>query len=248
MIKQLKRKLKFFKKFNPGFISDFKKFTASEKLTQKRFTLSKSDFLPRLDDRTANTGYDKHYIYHSAWAARVVQRINPEVHTDISSILYFSTIVSAFCRVNYFDYRPAEVILDNLSSGSIDLTNLAFDDNSISSLSCMHTLEHIGLGRYGDAIDYDGDVKAINELKRVTAPGGNLLIVVPLGAESRIAFNAHRIYTHQSVLQLFNGFNLKEFALISDNVSENGLLYNPDKEVLNRQKYGCGCYWFEKAR
>ena len=43
----------------------------------------------------------------------------------------------------------------------------------------MHTLEHIGLGRYGDKVDPMGDIRAMNELARVTAPGGNLLIAVP---------------------------------------------------------------------
>jgi ubiquinone/menaquinone biosynthesis C-methylase UbiE len=138
------------------------------------------------------------------------------------------------------------VVLDNLESKPIDLVKLSFEDNSIASLSCMHTIEHIGLGRYGDPLDYDGDLKAIDELKRVTANGGNLLVVLPLGAESKIAFNAHRIYKHADVIQLFSGFTLKEFALISDNKNENGLIYQANEDVLNRQKYGCGCYWFEK--
>lgn len=238
--------LKKLRALDPTFLKEFNAFSELEKKTQKRFVLSAGDFLPKMEDRTATTGYDKHYIYHSAWAARVVRKINPEVHTDISSILYFSTIVSAFCKINYYDYRPAEVVLDNLESKPIDLVKLSFADNSIASLSCMHTIEHIGLGRYGDTLDYDGDLKAIDELKRVTVRGGNLLIVLPLGAESKIAFNAHRIYKHDDVLKLFNGFTLKEFALISDSKNENGLIYQPSEEVLNRQKYGCGCYWFEK--
>lgn len=244
--KRLKKVIKKLQIFNPTFLREFNSFVALERLTKSRFILSTGDLLPKMEDRTRTTGYDKHYIYHSAWAARVVRRINPAVHTDISSILYFSTIVSAFCKVNYYDYRPALVELDNFESKSIDLVKLSFEDNSIFSLSCMHTLEHIGLGRYGDALDYDGDIKAISELKRVTAKGGNLVIVVPIGAESKIVFNAHRIYKHQDVLNLFSGFRLKEFALISDNKDENGLIYQPNIETLNRQNYGCGCYWFEK--
>ena len=49
----------------------------------------------------------------------------------------------------------------------------------------MHVIEHIGLGRYGDKFDYDGDLKAIKELKRVLAVGGNLLFVVPIGKEAK---------------------------------------------------------------
>ncbi len=46
--------------------------------------------------------------------------------------------------------------------------------------SCMHTIEHIGLGRYGDPLDAVGDQTALSELQRVVAPGGSLLIVVPV--------------------------------------------------------------------
>jgi len=229
----------------PGYLSELSRFTRMGR-NKERFELKFTDLFPITSDRTKNTGYDKHYIYHSAWAARVLAETRPEVHTDISSILYFSTIVSSFIKINYYDYRPAEVILSNHTSGHADLTKLQFPDNSIPSLSCMHTIEHIGLGRYGDALDYDGDLKAIHELKRVTAPGGTLLFVVPLGATPRIEFNAHRVYSKDQVINYFEGFTLRNFTLISDNPKENGLIDNPSNDVLARQRYGCGCFWFQK--
>ena len=79
-----------------------------------------------------------------------------------------------------------------MSSGYADLANLPFEINSVQSLSCMHTVEHVGLGRYGDPIDPDGDLKAIKEIKRVLAVNGNLLFVVPIG-KPKIVYNAHRI-------------------------------------------------------
>jgi hypothetical protein len=45
----------------------------------------------------------------------------------------------------------------------------------------MHVLEHIGLGRYGDPIDSEGDLKVILELKRVLSTDGNFILVVPIG-------------------------------------------------------------------
>jgi ubiquinone/menaquinone biosynthesis C-methylase UbiE len=136
---------------------------------------------------------------------------------DISSILSFSTIVSAFVPVKFYDYRPAELNLNNLESGFAELKKLNFADNSIASLSCMHTIEHIGLGRYGDEIDPAGDIKSINELKRVLKPGGDLLFVTPVG-KSKIEFNAHRIYSFEQILDYFSPFLLKEFSLIPDKV------------------------------
>ena len=52
----------------------------------------------------------------------------------------------------------------------------------------MHVIEHIGLGRYGDEMDPDGDLKAIDELKRVLSRKGDLLFVVPVG-KPKIMYN-----------------------------------------------------------
>ena len=89
----------------------------------------------------------------------------------------------------------------------------------------MHTIEHIGLGRYGDPIDYDGDLKAIKELKRVIKIGGSIIIVVPVG-KPKIIFNAHRIYSYDQIISYFNGFKLKEFSLITDSNKGGELLFN----------------------
>lgn len=199
-----------------------------------------------LNDSTAKTGFDRHYVYHTAWAARLLKRTLPTVHVDISSTLYFCSIVSAFLPVDFYDYRPAELKLNNLFSSKADLTNLHFSDSSIPSLSCMHTVEHVGLGRYGDPLDYDGDVRAINELSRVLAKGGDLFFVVPVGKEAKIVFNAHRIYTKSLVTTLFSSLELKEFTLIPEDAADGGLIVEPPPDLLNRQHYACGCFWFTK--
>jgi SAM-dependent methyltransferase len=201
---------------------------------------------PFLDDATAITAIEPHYTYHPAWAARVLAQTRPDKHIDISSITYFSNIISAFIPTEFYDYRPAGIILSNYSSGEADLTNLHFKSNSITSLSCMHTVEHIGLGRYGDPIDANGDKKAMDELARVLAPGGSLLFVVPIG-NPRIEFNAHRVYNYQTILDNFGSLTLKEFSLIPDDFKDTGYIINPPAQLIDKQHWGCGCFWFTKV-
>jgi len=175
-------------------------------------------------------------------AARKVKEINPLVHADISSSLYFSGIVSAFVPIDFYDYRPADLNLSNLKSAHADLTKLDFVDSSICSLSCMHTVEHIGLGRYGDQINPVSDLLAISELKRVLNVGGSLLFVVPVGMP-KIEYNAHRIYSYEMIQEYFKDLELKEFSLITD---DGKFIENANFELVNKQKYGCGCFWFIK--
>jgi hypothetical protein len=216
-------------------------------INSNRFNVPWKDRLPCLTDNTPFTGFDAHYVYHLAWAARKVSQIKPEIHYDISSSLHFCSIVSAFIPVKFYDYRPANLYLSNLSSNHADIKSLPLGDNSIQSLSCMHTVEHIGLGRYGDPIDPEGDIKGIAELKRVLAPGGNLLFVVPIGKEAIVAFNAHRIYNYSQIISYFNNFELIEFSLICDDPSLDDFIENAEPKLSEQCSYGCGCFWFKKG-
>lgn len=229
------------------FRNSFNEF-AKKTRGMDRFTLDWANRWPCLNDNTENTFFDRHYIYHPAWAARIIKTTGPKLHIDISSSLRFCSVVSAFVPIEFYDFRPAALVLSDLLTARADLTNLHFADNSITSLSCMHTVEHIGLGRYGDMVDYDGDLKAMSELARVLARGGNFLFVVPIGNKPIIQFNAHRIYTKDQILEQFTKFNLilKEFSLIPENEVDGGLILNPPLQLLNKQKYACGCFWFTK--
>ena len=228
------------------FVFEFIRLKKLHNYTVERFSFNWGDIYPCLDDRKAKTGFDRHYIYHPAWAARIIAQTRPDFHVDISSSLHFCSIVSAFVPVRFYDYRPADLALSGLTSSSADLLALPFADNSISSLSCMHVVEHIGLGRYGDQLDPDGDLKAITELKRVLAGGGDFLFVVPIGSTPRIMFNAHRIYSYDQVLGYFPEFVLKEFALIPDDPATGGLIRNATRELADVQTYSCGCFWFKR--
>lgn len=57
----------------------------------------------------------------------------------------------------------------------------------------ISSYEHDGLGRYGDPIDPDGDLKAMKNLKKIIKPGGLLYLAIPIGKD-KLIFNLHRVY------------------------------------------------------
>ena len=235
---------------NPSSISVLIQYIKFKRLskTENRFRLSPLDLYPITHENTATTKFDRHYVYHTSWAARVVKEINPTKHIDISSSLYFCGLVSAFVPVDFYDYRPADLRLSNLKTQPGDLQNLPFESKSVESISCMHTIEHVGLGRYGDPVDPEGDIKAVKELKRVVKSGGTLMLVMPIGKTARIEYNAHRIYSYDLVNEMVvdDEFYLNEFAFIPQRDEEGGMIRNAKKEDVGDAYYACGCFWFKR--
>lgn len=76
-----------------------------------------------------------------------------------------------------------EVQIDQIHSNPIK-ADFAF---SISSF------EHDGLGRYGDPLDPEGDLRAMRDLHKLMAEEGILFLAVPVGPDC-LVWNAHRIY------------------------------------------------------
>lgn len=224
------------------FIAEYREFARLSEDYPKRFPLRWKDHAPFLDDRLGYTPFPPDYTYFPAWAARVLANLRPARHVDIASSIHFCTIVSAFVPIDYFEYRPAHLTLTNLTSERADLTRLPFPTGSVESISCMHVVEHVGLGRYGDPLDPIGDLRAIKELARVLARGGSLLFVVPVG-EPRVAFNAHRVYSYDQIAESFPGLRIEQFALVDD---RGGFVVDADPSKVLDQQYGCGCWWFRK--
>jgi len=205
------------------------------------------DLLPMLDDRTSVMDFDAHYVYHTGWAARVLQEMAPKNHVDISSSIMFCSIVSAFVPIKHYDYREPHLTISGLDCGSQDLCNLTFTNDSIESLSCMHVIEHIGLGRYGDPINATGDQMAANELQRVLAPGGALIVALPVAETPKVRFNGHRIYSFEKVMQLFSTLELIEFSFLNEAQSNQFTRFASSQDITG-SKYGCGCFVFKKPK
>jgi hypothetical protein len=230
-----------------AFRKDFNEFCRLSKTSLNRFSVKWSDRFPCLSDATPTTTFDTHYIYHCAWAARIIAASNPSVHTDISSDIHLCTLISAFVPVKFYDYRPPTIRLSNLTVGRADLLSLPFGDRSVSSLSCMHVVEHIGLGRYGDRLGPDDDLKAMAELNRILALDGHLLFVVPVGKPT-LRFNGCRIYSFEQIVSSFAGLELLQFALIPDDALDAGIVLDADPAIVKTQQYACGCFHFWRSK
>lgn len=90
-------------------------------------------------------------------------------------------------------YRKGNCMNTNLAQSSVDLVSL------------ISTLEHVGLGRYGDEIAVDGDILSMKEMLRILKPGGYVVLTIPYGYPT-VVYNLHRVYDIGRLSKVTQGF------------------------------------------
>jgi uncharacterized protein DUF268 len=200
------------------------------------------DLYPCLTDRVTATPFDPHYFFQAAWLARRLQESRPSCHVDIGSSTMMINVLSASVNMVFVDYRPLRTRLSNLNSLAGDILRLPFRDASIASLSCLHVIEHVGLGRYGDPLDPAGSRLAAADLQRVVQSGGRLFLSTPVGRE-RVCFNAHRVHAPSTIQALFSSLHLETFSLVDD---AGRFIEQANLELADGLDYGCGMFEFVK--
>jgi SAM-dependent methyltransferase len=67
-------------------------------------------------------------------------------------------------------------------------------------------IEHVGLERYGDPGNIDGDLAAMERMRRFLRPGGTMLLTIPVGQDATVV-PLHRIYGSERLPLLLKGFD-----------------------------------------
>ena len=106
------------------------------------------------------------------------------------------------------DQRPTHLSDPPFRFVRSDVRKTPFADRAFDVVTAVSTIEHIGLsGRYGSDEDSDGDRHAMEEIGRVTKPGGSILLTVPYG-QSAIFRPWHRVYGSVQLQSLIKGLEV----------------------------------------
>jgi len=207
------------------------------------FLFSKGTPFPCLGDRFEQSGTGKGaYFHQDLLVAQKIFRRNPERHIDVgSSVSGFVAHVASYREIEVLDVRPLEVSVKNIRFRQCDLMAPLKEEfvECTDSLSCLHALEHFGMGRYGDPVRADGFQLGWNNLHRMLTPGGTLYFSVPMG-RARIEFNAHRVFSVPLLLSLVDGkYELVSFSYIDDA----GNLHENVQSTLDTETEAFGCHF-----
>jgi len=202
---------------------------------------------PILTDKNAQAGTMKgHYFHQDLYVAKMIYLANPEKHLDIGSrIDGFVAHVASFREIELIDIRPIKSSVKNISFRQADLMKLPPElIDYCDSISSLHAIEHFGLGRYGDPIDYYGYLKAIKNITDILKKGGVFYFSVPIG-QQRIEFNAHRVFSVDYLIKILSpDFEIKSFSYVNDEGDFFEDIELTQENVLSSYKcnFGCGIF------
>lgn len=205
---------------------DKAKYTELNK--DNRFVINREwDYIIRYDKYAFNGDMgDGQYFIQDIWGARRVLEHKPSVHYDVGSSVrgFIAHLLAQKQKIVLLDIRPMNNQFNTsfLSNGGGGITYFQENatllehiaDNSIESLSALCSVEHFGLGRYGDPIEPNAWEKALKSFQRVIKPGGKLFFSVPVADEDRLCFNAHRIYKPQTIIDVLDSMQIIEMGYI----------------------------------
>jgi len=162
----------------------------------------------------------------------------------------FVTHVASFREIRVIDVRPQSATVPNVDFVQADFMQTLPDAlvECCDSLSCLHAIEHFGLGRYGDPVDCDGHLRGLENLYRCLQTGGTLYLSAPIGP-LRVEFNAHRVFSVGYLLERFEGqYEIRRFSYIDDAgvMHENVALDGADVHDSFGCRFGCGIFEMTK--
>lgn len=187
-----------------------------------------------------------HYFHQDLLVASFINKANAIRHIDVGSrVDGFVAHVASYRNIEVFDIRPL-TIAGHEQIKFVQGNLMELDDSFIEvcdSMSCLHALEHFGLGRYGDPIDPHGHLKGFSNLHKMLKKDGLLYISFPIG-DPGVHFNAHRVFGPEDVIE----WSKDKFELLRfDYVDDTGNLHcNVSLPLVPKLIYGCGIYTLRK--
>lgn len=228
------------------FEDDKKRYTKLN--TRDNFRIKEQNMWPVITDKYAMAGSIGNYFWQDLWAARLIYKSGIKTHFDIGSRIdgFIAHLLSMDVDVSLIDIREFPGEVENLHTIVDDATTLKqIADNSVDSMSALCSLEHFGLGRYGDPIDPEACFKCFTEIQKKIRKGGQLYISVPIGKE-RVEFNAHRVFYASTIVECFGEFTLKEYSCTADGKIEYSVELHKYDEDDHHGNYRYGLFHFVK--
>jgi hypothetical protein len=128
----------------------------------------------------------------------------------------------------YYGAKPITVEYQKIISQDSRIRIFTVDEYNANPIKfdvifSFSSIEHDGLGRYGDPINPNGDLETMNYYKSLLKDGGLFFLAVPVGRDA-VVWNSHRTYGKIRLPMLLKGWKILD-------------TYGFDDDLLDRPHY-----------
>jgi len=157
--------------------------------------------MERIKNREVN-----YYGYTDLWVYEALEKYPIEGKTVCvvgSTYPWYEAMALQFGakRCVVFEYSKREAFDDRI----VYLQPEEIGDEQFDVCFSISSFEHDGLGRYGDPLNPDGDLEAMERAKKYVKKDGIMILSVPWGKD-KVFFNVHRVYGYERLPKLIEGW------------------------------------------
>jgi SAM-dependent methyltransferase len=156
----------------------------------------------------AKCGYGMHSrsIEHG-WCLEQITKDSKILEVGCTTSYFSHELAARTKRLYGLDVRPCPSKPPLMVFSQQDIRKTEYPENFFDIIILVSTLEHIGLGGYGDYQQQNGDIEAVAQLRRILIPGGKILITVPFSGSFTVC-GITRIYDEDRIKKICESFKV----------------------------------------
>lgn len=145
----------------------------------------------------------KRYCYNNKWCTIAFAKYKAEIKDKLGLVVgsqspwaegaLLHTGAKHIITMEYMPIRTNHPQLTTITPSEVDILVMRDQWTQVDFVFCYSSIEHDGLGRYGDKINPAADLESIAKFYCLLRPGGMLFLGLPMGLDA-VVFNAHRVY------------------------------------------------------
>lgn len=204
------------RQLNQNLIDEFTNFGESEYINYYRRNANLGEHVRSFSSDDVDSHIEKaknKKTFHYPFTDKCLYKALDEYSIENKSVIIIgscSCVYEAICLAR--NAKPTAIDYHKINNRHPDVNTITIEEYEKNPIQfdvamSISTYEHTGLGRYGDPIDPNGDIKSMQELKNMIVKNGLLFLAIPVGADV-IVYNEQRIYGRRRFERLIKDWKL----------------------------------------
>jgi hypothetical protein len=154
--------------------------------------------------------------YHNGPLFNLIAIINYKSHIENKKVAVIGSL-DPWLEALILNFNPLSVTTIEYNTPqttklikTVSYNDFINSDEQYDAIFSYSSIEHSGLGRYGDPLNPNGDIETMQQIHKHLKDYGLAFIGIPIGKDL-VCWNAHRIYGNIRLPLVFKGFKELEW-------------------------------------